>query len=230
MQLDIKIIVYSLDINGYDEIINPLIHDKNVRYILFSDDKTRTSKFWEVVHIDPIEGLDHRKLARYYKINSHLVLPEHDISMYVDSCTTPNFLNFKNLLQDNGFDNCDIMCYNHTTRKCLYDESQVVISGRLDYSNIVNDQINNYRLDGFPENFGLSETGIIIRKNNERITEFNSTWWNQVNTHSGRDQLSQMYSSWKTGVNICNFKKGKSQYDNPYTTKFRHHKKKWVVD
>ena len=230
MDTDIKIVIYSLDINGYDEIINPLMYDKNVRYILFSDDRTRVSKFWEVIHIDPIEDLDHRKLARYYKVNSHLVLPKHDVSIYVDSSFTLNLLDINLILNENNFLNCDLMCYKHFMRNCTYEESNVVIDFKTESKEVIDKQMSFYENEGFPKEFGLFETGLIIRKNNANTIRFNSTWWEQVRKFSGRDQLSQVYSSWKTGITICGFEKGSDIYSNPYLTKFRPHKKKWVVD
>lgn len=230
MDTGIKIIVYSLDINGYDEIINPLMYDKNVRYILFSDDKTKTSKFWEVIYIDNIEELDYRKLARYYKVNSHLVLPEHEISIYVDSSFTFNVLNISLIFEENDFSNCELMCYKHFMRNCTYEESGAVIDLKTESEEVVSEQMSMYENEGFPKEFGLFETGLMIRRNNVKVNQFNSVWWEQIKNFSGRDQLSQVYSSWKSGVNICSFKKGDDIYSNSYLTKFRPHKKKWLVN
>ena len=54
----------------------------------------------------------------------------------------------------------------------------------------------------FPERFGLRSAGIIIRRNNDNVRKFNELWWDEISKGSHRDQLSQMYVSWKTGIEV----------------------------
>ena len=69
-----KIIVYSVNTGGYDELRSPDVYDPNIRYILFTDNKYLKSSVWEVNHVAFIDiELDNRKKARYIKINPHLV-------------------------------------------------------------------------------------------------------------------------------------------------------------
>ena len=87
-----KVIVYSVNIGGYDLFNHPTKFDDNIRYILFTDNKYFKSNVWEVNHIDFLPNdLDNRLKARYLKTNPHKVLPEHDISLWVDHCFTPKF-------------------------------------------------------------------------------------------------------------------------------------------
>ena len=82
-----KIIVYSVNTGGYDDFREPKIYDPNVRYILFTDNKYYKSKIWEICHTDFLpKNLDNRRKARYIKLNPHIVLPEHDVSIWVDHC------------------------------------------------------------------------------------------------------------------------------------------------
>jgi len=58
-------------------------------------------------------------------------------------------------------------------RNCLYDEANVIFEfGRRngnykDDPNLIQNQINKYKLEGYPANNGLTTNMIIVRKHNE---------------------------------------------------------------
>jgi hypothetical protein len=225
-----KIIVYSVNINGYDEVNEPEVYDPNVEYILFTDNEEIKSDVWKIKSIEFLnKNLDLRKKARYIKINSHLVLPPHDISIWMDHCFEPIFTNTTEFLNKIHFSDSQVMSYSHSERNCTYKESEIVINRKLDYPQVVQSQISRYQNEGFPENYGLFETGLTIRKNNNEVNQFNEAWWNEINKFSGRDQLSQVYSSWKTNVPITPIPIGKNVYDNPFLSKKVKHPKKWSI-
>ena len=223
-----KIIVFSVNTGGYDELKDLSVVDKNVRYILFTDNKYFKSKVWEVNHVDFLSHVgNNRKIARYIKINSHLILPEHDISIWIDHCFTPKINNFTTIINDNPFEN--IMCYKHDERNCIYSESEKVLIDKLDHPNVVKKQMLRYVNENFPKNYGLFSTGFLVRKNNQNVKLFNETWWNEILNGSERDQLSQMYSSWKTKIKVDNFRHGQNVYSNPYLNKKIKHQNKWSI-
>lgn len=216
-------IIYSVNIGGYDKFNEPKVYDKNSRYILFTDNKYIKSKVWEICHVDFVnKSFDSRKKSRYIKINSHLVLPEHTVSIWVDHNLITQISNVKKMLSDISFNSHDIMQYPHRYRNCLYDESQKVIEMKKEKKELVDKQMLRYRNENFPKNYGLFETGIMIRKNNEKIKQFNQHWWNEINNESCRDQLSQMYVCWKHNFKIAKFNLGVSQYSNPFTISTLH--------
>ena len=225
-----KIIVYSVNTGGYDELRSPDVYDPNIRYILFTDNKYFKSDVWEVNHIDFVDSkLDNRRKARYIKINPHLVLPNHDISIWVDHCYKPKFNNAEEFLKEIGFFNNNIMSYKHDVRQCIYSESEEVKQQRLDYDDIVNSQMSRYRIEGFPRNYGLFDSGFTIRKYNKVVNEFNDIWWSEVKNFSARDQLSQVYSSWKSCIEIKPIPFGSSIYSNKYLNPKVKHPRKWLV-
>jgi hypothetical protein len=227
---NLKIIVYSVSTGGYDELRTPIVFDPNIRYILFTDNKYFKSDVWEVNHIDFIDNnLDNRRKARYLKLNPHLVLPNHDISIWIDHCYIPRFNNAQELLTEINFFDTNIMCYKHDVRQCIYSESEEVKSQRLDYYDIINSQMSKYRMEGFPSNYGLFDSGFTIRKNNKNVNKFNEIWWDEVKNFSARDQLSQVYSSWTSGVIITPIPIGMSIYSNKYLNPKIKHPKKWLV-
>jgi len=184
-----------------------------------TDNKIIKSDVWEINHIDFLpQDITDRKKARYLKLNPHKVLPDHDISIWIDHCFTPRFDNAHKLLKDMLFFKMksEIMIFKHSWRTCIYAEAAEVLLQKLDESEVVNNQMTRYMSEGFPQNLGLYETGFIVRNNNEHVNEFNDVWWSELSRGSGRDQLSNMYASWKTKLPISRLEMGKSCYDNPF--------------
>ena len=73
------------------------------------------------------------------------------------------------------------------TRLTKYKDSEDKIKRQTAY----------YEQQQFPKNFGLWETGVIIRKNNDKIKTMEQKWWELLNTYSHRDQLSFPFILWK---------------------------------
>jgi hypothetical protein len=215
-----KIIVYSANIADYDYYYHPKNIDNNVKYYLFTDNKYFKSKSWNVLNTKDlnIDHLDPRKKARFIKVNSHKVLPEHDISIWLDHCFSFKINDIENMLNSLSFHNKNIMCYAHDERKCIYDEANICKIKKLDNHKLINNQIDKYKVESFPKNFGLFSTGLIIRKKNKEVNSFNELWWDEIYNHSGRDQLSQSYASWKTSVRIDPINIGKNIYNNNFLT------------
>ena len=225
-----KIIVYSTNIGNYDMLWSPKNYDINARYILFTDNKYFKSDVWEVNHVDFLneKNLSNRHMARYVKTNPHLILPEHDVSIWVDNCFKFKFNDSKKLLNDIEFEDKDVMLYRHDVRNCIYDEAKVVKKHNLDDHDIVNTQVQTYSSEGFPKQMGLYSTGFMVRKNNEKVNTFNEFWWEQINKYSGRDQLSQMYSSWVTKTTISPINNNGDVYNNNFLEPKIKHLKSWT--
>lgn len=162
------------------------------------------------------------KKPRYIKLNPHNILPEHDVSIWVDNNLIPEFINSSDILTKNNFTNSNIMLYQHRFRNCIYDEGNRVIELKKEKKEIVDSQLKKYSSQGFPKKYGLYETGFMFRKNNNETNKFNELWWDEINNHSGRDQLSQMYVSWKLNFKLDSIKIGSSAYSNPYLKTSNH--------
>jgi hypothetical protein len=58
--------------------------------------------------------------------------------------------------------------------------------------------MKRYRDDKFPENCGLVQTNIVIRRHNDAYSkELMEKWWDELSKYSHRDQLSFNYALWK---------------------------------
>jgi hypothetical protein len=97
----------------------------------------------------------------------------------------------------------DFVMPKHFARDCVYDEAKAcVILGKTKYAE-TKEQMNSYKEQGFPKNFGLGENNILFRKhNNEKVIKIMTDWWEELNTQTKRDQLSFAYVLWKNGKDI----------------------------
>ena len=81
--------------------------------------------------------------------------------------------------------------------------------------NIINNQIERYKLDNYPAHNGLTRNTILIRKHNEPdVIKTMEDWWVEVKYGSKRDQLSFDYSAWKNDFNFTHIQHDID--DNPW--------------
>lgn len=189
-------VIYTANIGSYDKT-SPLFID-GVKYFRYTK---------------PIEGSP-RLQARYHKTHP----PKgYDINVWIDGsviCKNEDAEVFSELLGDN-----DIVGFRHPYRDCLYKEADVCRKMR----HVVPKEMTDvFKHDGFPENYGLFGTGILIRRSST-TEEFNKLWWWYIRWRSMRDQTSCMYALWKTGVK-WGYMEG-DLYDNKYFKVNRHAKK-----
>jgi hypothetical protein len=167
-------VVYTAITSGYDTIKPFGI--VNATHIHFND-----PMFHE--HTDPC------RRAKYPKILAHKVLPvDTQYSMWIDGSIKLNpGLDFKDLIATYLKDT-DIAVMKHPERDCIFQEAQAIIDMGKDDAKTVLDYITRY--SHFPKNWGLGETGIVLRRHTKHIDALNEAWWEELENGSRRDQLS----------------------------------------
>lgn len=212
-----EIIVYTAIIGNRDYLLIPNWRPDNVRYVCFTDrEDLRDHGIWEIVKVEQ-ELKDPVLDAKKYKMFPWKYLPEHDVSVWLDA----------NFQVNNGFDipiremqGRDIYFFKHYERDCLYDEAKACIKYKKGVANRIRKQVTAYRKDGMPKHFGLPECNTILRKDSPELRELMEMWYNEVLTHSNRDQISLPYCVWKTDHDVI-----MSNYDARngfYTVAFQH--------
>ena len=197
-----KVVVYTCITGDYDKLIDPQFIDAGVDYICYTNNNKLTSNVWQIRYVpDYLSVYSNVKQQRYIKINAHVMLPEYDISIWVDGNIIIRGSVMEYMRKFSNFTDFKKVCIQkHPKRKCVYDEARTVINMGKDTKEIVEPQINNYRRDHYPEKNGMVQTGIMIRQHNEpRCKNFMNQWWNEVSLYSHRDQLSFNYVAWRTG-------------------------------
>jgi len=188
-----KIVVYTCITNDFDSI-KEFPKQEGVDYICFTD-KPVESKTWEIRQVEPEE--DSRRTARKYKLLTHRFLPNYDYSIWLDGTITPpkDVIKLIDCLKE-----ADIGTFKHRDRDCLYKEAHICIEFRLDTESLILEQIDRYSREGYPENNGLVETRVLVRKHTPQVEKFNELWWKEVKEGSRRDQISFNYCIWKLGM------------------------------
>lgn len=193
-----KRVVYTCITGGYDAIIDPKVITKGFDYICFTDNMKMESNIWEIRPLPKeTEGLSQVKKQRYVKINPHLHLSEYDVSIWVDGNVTikSNLNEFTDKFLRND---CSIYVPKHPSRDCIYNEANIVVAMKKDSNSNITPQIERYKKEGFPKNYGLLQSNIMLRKhNNEDCIRFMEQWFEEVKNGSHRDQLSFNYVAWK---------------------------------
>lgn len=187
-----KITVITAISNGNDELQDDF-PKSDAKYVAFLDEKSMIeavgNELWEIKSCcDKFEEM--RRNAKIHKIVPHWFI-DTDISIWLDGNITLNITPeelVKLWLKDS-----DIAVCKHFERICLYEEAEVCKTFQLDNPVLINKQMKRYRNAGYPENNGMAECGIIIRRHTDKINKLNEKWWEEICNGSSRDQLSFSY-------------------------------------
>jgi len=196
-------IVYTAIFGDIDRLWSA--NTNGVKHIAFVDSQKeecdlisgRPTNFpvWEQRVIIP--NWDNRRTARHFKTMPHLYMPDADTWIWVDCnvrlMDTPQNIVDKYL--QSGF-----ATFKHPDRDCVYDEAEICARVNKDKPEILGPQVARYYKEGMPKHWGLAETRVVLRTNNEINNTLDSMWWDEIRTHSLRDQVSLPYVFWKMGL------------------------------
>lgn len=219
-----KILVYTVITENFDTLLPIKFPEKNVDYYCFTDSKELTASDWKIRYIENKENLNSRVLSKKYKIMGDQELEKkYETVVYMDGSIQLECPITKIINEFCDFSKNSIFFLPHTERNCTYQEGEEVIRLYLDNPRIVKQQLNLYKEEKFPENYGLVRGGFIIRNpKDKKINELLRFWYKQVERYSKRDQLSVIYSFWKkkTTYGTINL----NCFNNAYFTVRNHNK------
>ena len=196
-----KVVVYTCITGGYDNVLEPTYVTPGVDYICFTDDPTLKSKTWKFRPI-PKELLTFSKVKqqRGVKILAHRYLSEYDISIWVDGAVIVKG-NITEYLKTLDLTQYSVFIPEHPARKCIYAEKDACVKIKKikgDEITLADKQMNRYKTEGFPANYGLVQTNVMIRSHNDQYSkDLMEKWWSELKDYSHRDQLSFNYALWK---------------------------------
>lgn len=210
-----KCVVYTCITNDYDILKKyTCFDDKNCDYICFVD-KDLTSEVppeWHIINIAPFVKYlgydnppDFTRIARFFKTHPHLFFSNYEYSLWVDGnidlLVSP--LKLIDLLPKTEF----LLIPEHPLRHCIYEEIEACKKLKKDTVEIL-DKVKNYLLEQqYPEQKGLVQSNVLIRKHNDKICiKFMEEWWNFIKEYSKRDQVSFNYLIWKNNLSYAYIK------------------------
>jgi hypothetical protein len=202
MDWSMKIAIITSMFGDRDVLERPGSIFKDVDYYAFVDRIHQCDVWTQTIgcQFSTDDRFASRRNAKIYKIVPELFIPGYDYYFWVDA-THEVVLDPKEIIETYMKDSM-IGCFKHTTRSCSYEEGKEIINLGLsyDYPDNVIDQLNRYYSEGFPEQNGLWEMSVFIRKNTPEIQRLNLMWWEQICRYSSRDQISFPYCLWKTNI------------------------------
>lgn len=209
-------LVYTCVFGGYDWIFPPCHPEKDINYIVVCDDPTLRIPGWQTRVVDTGRFEGRRIANRYFKMLGHRELGEYDASLYIDGNvrllgkTSEVFDDFYSL------NNC-LGLFRHPLRSTVQEEAETCLrSGKIKDSEYLEMELERYRQDGFSDDVGLLEAGIILK--NHRHPDLDRTmecWLASFARSRTRDQISLPYVLWKTGA-ACMYQTYSFRDANPY--------------
>lgn len=215
-----NIVVYTAVFGkNYDNLKLPLHGADNCDFVCFTDNINLTSDFYDVRYVKKYFD-DAARDARMHKILSHKFLPEYQYSVWVDASILIKAKDITQLIDDFLYE-CDIAVHKHSFRNCVYDEMLECVYRKKDSPRDMLRQVSQYYNDGYPENNGLVETGVLFRHQAVPVVQkINEDWWEQVEKFSKRDQLSFDYVMWRNDAKYHAI--NDSLFDNDYFEVYAH--------
>ncbi|PKN53582.1 MAG: hypothetical protein CVU55_00210 [Deltaproteobacteria bacterium HGW-Deltaproteobacteria-13] len=200
-----KKVIYTCITGNYDQLNNHSYIHPHWDYVCFTDDlsaKNSNNSSWEIRPL-AFNNMDNVRNNRWHKLHPHILFPEYERSIYVDANI--------NFISDGLFADIDaavresrkISLAPHFSRKCIYDELDACLKFEKDDPDVMKEQIDLIKKDGFPENYGLFEGNIIYREHHDQdVIKIMRDWWWWIENYSRRDQLSFTYVLWKNNFRI----------------------------
>jgi hypothetical protein len=202
----VKTAVYTCITGSYDHLRKfRAASDPDVDFICFTDNQNLSYDCgnWSIRKIpEELLCFSEVKRQRLVKILPHRFLHEYEVSLWVDG-NIEILCDVSEYLKTLDFGKYSFYTRKHPVRDCIYAEAEVVLKFKKDVPAVVCPQVDGYMKDGFPEHYGLVESGIIARRHNEgECIILDDAWADEVKSKSHRDQLSFDYARWKIGTEI----------------------------
>lgn len=195
-----KIAIYTCITGDYDVVREPLYCNKNIDYILFTNNTRITSQKWKIKVLKDLNDYDNVLLNRYVKMHPHEFLSNYDYSIYIDGSVKicADISSFINKINSKY----GIALSKHSMRDDCQDEllaCQIRKKGNIKRMQLI---VKNYYNEGFPKHYGLLEATVIATDlNNILSKKILDNWWKEFyDSKVYRDQISLPYVLWKMKI------------------------------
>lgn len=186
-----RVMVYTAISDNYDGLHRPHVISEHCDYVCFTDNPNLTSDVWKMRPF-PVLMDDPARTAKLPKLLPHLLFPDYEISVWVDSNLAIRGdvgRLARQLLTDHY-----LALFRHPENRCsVFDEVKACIRLGKDDPDTMVRQVGHYVSEGFSGR-AAPACGILFRcHHNPLLIRAMEDWWQQVNRFSRRDQLSFEY-------------------------------------
>lgn len=195
-----KIVIYTCIAGNYDEILEPVYMPDGVDFRIVTDQPIPADSCWKPMSLSQIpelRWLDDTRKARYVKTHPHVLFPQYEYSIWIDSNIriigdlTGTFHSLGKIPFASNW---------HPLRNCIYQEAKACALKGKEQKRALKIQTESYCKAGMVEKFGLIETNMLVRRHQDEICiQLMEDWWKEILKYSKRDQISLPYVIWKSG-------------------------------
>ena len=185
---DEKIAVYTALTGEYDSVHEILYKQPEVDYILYTNNKNLSSSTWDIRFVD--STLDNALLSRKIKMFPDKYLDkQYTASVYVDSNAFiyGDIANLVSVLNEKT----TFAVTRHANTDSVKNEIEVCIKTKGINRIQAEAQYERYCAEGFKDDMGLAECGILVRRSNDvELRTLMELWYEEFDKGIRRDQIS----------------------------------------
>jgi hypothetical protein len=224
-----ELVISTVLFNGYDKFVpigNGYDDVPDNCYFVFTDSKAKYNVSRSYTHIyvnsfaDDIPYHDGARLTKIFKVIPQRVFKNLRWHVFLAGKTNlRGTRKYSSLLSEFRRSNhSGIIAERHPKRIDLYEEGREVKILKKADPEIVDRQLQDYKHQGYPINFGLLEGHFLFRDFGFRhVQTMSCMWFDEINRGSRRDQLSFNYVIWKLGLEVKYFPYGYFAADRMHT-------------
>jgi hypothetical protein len=194
-----RLLAYTCVFGGYDRVFPPAHREPGIDYVIITDDPGLRVAGWRTEVVGTSTFRSAKAPNRHFKMVGHPALRDYDASVYVDG--NIRIINGLVALAGSFLETgAAIGLYPHPSRHSVGQELLACLAaGKIGPADHVEEELAQYRADGFPDEAGLAETGVLVRNHAHPALEpAMALWWSLFERFDTRDQLSLPYVLWKT--------------------------------
>lgn len=188
-----RVAIYTSTFSDYDILMSPLKTTPGCSYIALTDTPQSFTRHWRFRPLpDATRNMAQNEANRYCKLFPNRLLPEWDVSIYVDG----NILILQDLsplIKEFLESDADIALFPGQYDRTVAEEITLTLERdkvRPERRNAALEQLSYLRERGF-DGLPITMNGVLFRRHDRpRLDELMEAWWNDINRFAMRDQFS----------------------------------------
>jgi hypothetical protein len=162
-------------------------------YICFTNFEMPDHIGWKIIHVD-FQSNNGAMAAKWHKWNSHKILGDYDVVVWMDAYLSPNPMYtelLKHWILQMIENNILILHRPHAERRCIWEECDAVVETRRAKAEDVQKVVTALEAAQMPRQAGLYDTNVMIKLHKNMLTQhICEEVYRFMEEHCNRDQLA----------------------------------------